>query len=222
MLVVDDDRIVAEMLSITLRSEGADVLAVGDAATAISVARRHRPDVIVIDPRLPDMEATEILLRIRLQRPGALLLLATPANQKADRRGRITACDEYVSKPFCLEQVLLLIRSMLRRGAILDDDSARIVVGDLMLNEDSREVVRSGKRLLLSPTEFELLRYFARNPNRVLTRRQIVGLVWPYNFSGRLNVVELYVSYLRKKVDAERAPMIHTLRGAGYILKAAT
>jgi two-component system OmpR family response regulator len=140
-----------------------------------------------------------------------------------DRIGGLTAGgDDYVTKPFSLEELVARLRSLLRRsGATTYRNDSMLVVGDLTLDEDSHEVTRGGDIIHLTATEFELLRYLMRNPRRVLSKAQILDRVWNYDFGGQANVVELYISYLRKKVDTDRAPMIHTMRGAGYVLKPA-
>ncbi|MBP8919249.1 MAG: response regulator transcription factor, partial [Micropruina sp.] len=130
---------------------------------------------------------------------------------------------DYVTKPFSLEELIARLRGLLRRsGATTVRTGSQLVVGDLVLDEDSHEVTRGGDEIRLTATEFELLRYLMRNPRRVLSKPQILDRVWNYDFGGQANVVELYISYLRKKIDAERPPMIHTLRGSGYVLKPAT
>ena len=130
--------------------------------------------------------------------------------------------DDYVTKPFSLEEVVARLRALMRRSAgIQRATSSVLVVGDLELDEDTREVTRAGEQITLTATEFELLRYLMRNPRRVLSKAQILDRVWNYDFGGQANVVELYISYLRKKIDAGREPMIHTMRGAGYVLKPA-
>ena len=140
-----------------------------------------------------------------------------------DRIAGLTAGgDDYVTKPFSIEEVVLRLRALLRRtGVTTEDSGAQIVVGDLVLDEDSHEVTRAGDPIALTSTEFELLRFLMRNPKRVLSKAQILDRVWSYDFGGRSNIVELYISYLRKKIDSGREPMIHTLRGAGYVLKPA-
>lgn len=221
VLVVDDERIVAEMVSMTLRCEGADVLTAGDAAVAISAARHHRPDVIIVDPSLPDADGVAFLHLLRDQQPGLLSLILSSDDGEPDRKVRFTAGDRWLAKPFSLEEVLSAIRMMLRRAGVeLQHNRAVMAVGDLVLNEDSREVSRAGADIQLSHSEFELLRYFVRNTGRVVTKQQILGRVWSYDYAGRSSVVELYVSYLRKKIELGRSPMIHTLRRTGYIFKA--
>lgn len=223
VLVVDDERIVAEMTSMTLRCEGADVVTAADGAHAISAARRTRIDLVVIDPRLPDMDGIRCLRALREQQPGILLLLLNATGREPDRIARATAGEHWLTKPFSLEEVLLKVRVMLRRdGVALCRNDAEFVVADLVLNEENREVSRADDEIHLSYTEFELLRFFMRNEHRVVTKRQILAHVWPYNFAGRPSVVELYVSYLRKKIDTSRTPLIHTLRRTGYMLKSPT
>jgi two-component system OmpR family response regulator len=215
--------VLAEMLSMALRYEGWDVDTAGDGRTAVTKARETRPDVVVLDVMLPDMTGLEVLRKLRAQVPGLPVLLLTAKDSVEDRIAGLTAGgDDYVTKPFSIEEVVLRLRSLLRRtGVSTGDSGAQIVVGDLVLDEDSYEVTRAGAPIMLTATEFELLRFFMRNPRRVLSKTQILDRVWSYDFGGRSNIVELYVSYLRKKIDSGREPMIHTLRGAGYVLKPA-
>lgn len=204
-----------------LRCEGADVVTAGDAAAAVLAARHHRPDVAIVDPRLPDADGVALLHLLRDQRPGLLLLLLSSDVGEPDRKIRFSAGDRWLAKPFSIEDVLSRIRMMFRRAGVeLLHNSAVMAVGDLVLNDDSREISRAGEDIPLSHSEFELLRFFVRNAGRVVTKPQILGRVWPYDYSGRSSVVELYVSYLRKKIEHGRDPMIHTLRRTGYILKA--
>lgn len=206
-----------------LRYEGWDIATAADGASAIASARENPPDVVVLDVMLPDMSGLDVLRRLREQIPGLPLLLLTAKDSVEDRIAGLTAGgDDYVTKPFSIEEVVLRLRALLRRtGVATEADGAKIVVGDLVLDEDSHEVTRGGELIALTATEFELLRFMMRNPKRVLSKAQILDRVWRYDFGGRSNVVELYVSYLRKKIDNGREPMIHTLRGAGYVLKPA-
>jgi two-component system OmpR family response regulator len=169
------------------------------------------------------MSGFDVLRRLRDARPRFPVLFLTARDAVEDRIAGLTAGgDDYVTKPFSLEEVVARLRALLRRaGAATAEEDARLVVGDLVLDEDSHEVFRGGEEVHLTATEFELLRYFMRNPRRVLSKAQILDRVWHYDFGGQANIVELYVSYLRRKIDAGRAPMIHTLRGAGYVLKPA-
>ena len=223
VLVVDDEAVLAEMVSMALRYEGWDVSTAGDGASAIASARSHRPDVVVLDVMLPDMSGLDVLRKLREQNPRLPVLLLTAKDAVEDRIAGLTAGgDDYVTKPFSIEEVVLRLRALLRRtGVATDDSSAQIVVGDLVLDEDSHEVTRAGDPITLTSTEFELLRFMMRNSKRVLSKAQILDRVWSYDFGGRSNIVELYISYLRKKIDSGREPMIHTLRGAGYVLKPA-
>jgi two-component system OmpR family response regulator len=194
-----------------------------DGISAIASARKEAPDVVVLDVMLPDMSGLDVLRKLREQIPGLPLLLLTAKDALEDRIAGLTAGgDDYVTKPFSLEEVILRLRALLRRtGVAAEPGAARIVVGDLVLDEDSHEVTRAGVEIALTTTEFELLRFMMRNAKRVLSKAQILDRVWSYDFGGRSNIVELYVSYLRKKIDSGRAPMIHTLRGSGYVLKPA-
>ncbi|MFE3262531.1 response regulator transcription factor [Nocardia sp. NPDC059091] len=223
VLVVDDEPALAELLALALRYEGWTVGTAGDGRTAVARARELRPDVVVLDVMLPDMTGLEVLDRLRHLLPDLPVLLLTAKDSVEDRIAGFTAGgDDYVTKPFSIDEVVLRLRALLRRAGIASEDSgSRLVVGDLMLDEDSHEVTRDGVDIALTSTEFELLRLFMRNPRRVLSKAQILDRVWSYDFGGRSNIVELYVSYLRKKIDSGRAPMIHTLRGAGYVLKPA-
>ena len=223
VLVVDDEAVLAEMVSMALRYEGWNITTAADGASAIAAARGTRPDAVVLDIMLPDMSGLEVLRRLREQSPHLPVLLLTAKDAVEDRIAGLTAGgDDYVTKPFSIEEVVLRLRALLRRtGVTTEDSGAQIVVGDLVLDEDSHEVTRAGSPIALTSTEFELLRFLMRNPKRVLSKAQILDRVWSYDFGGRSNIVELYISYLRKKIDNGREPMIHTLRGAGYVLKPA-
>ncbi|MCV7402835.1 response regulator transcription factor [Mycobacterium fragae] len=223
VLVVDDEAVLAEMVSMALRYEGWNIATAADGASALAAARAERPDVVVLDVMLPDMSGLDVLHKLREQNPKLPVLLLTAKDAVEDRIAGLTAGgDDYVTKPFSLEEVVLRLRALLRRtGVTTEDSGAQLVVGDLVLNEDSHEVTRGGEPISLTSTEFELLRFMMRNAKRVLSKAQILDRVWSYDFGGRSNIVELYISYLRKKIDNGREPMIHTLRGAGYVLKPA-
>ncbi|CKM46469.1 two-component system response regulator TcrX [Mycobacterium tuberculosis] len=223
VLVVDDEPVLAEMVSMALRYEGWNIPPAGDGSSAIAAARRQRPDVVVLDVMLPDMSGLDVLHKLRSENPGLPVLLLTAKDAVEDRIAGLTAGgDDYVTKPFSIEEVVLRLRALLRRtGVTTVDSGAQLVVGDLVLDEDSHEVMRAGEPVSLTSTEFELLRFMMHNSKRVLSKAQILDRVWSYDFGGRSNIVELYISYLRKKIDNGREPMIHTLRGAGYVLKPA-
>ncbi|WP_269854972.1 response regulator transcription factor [Streptomyces sp. RPT161] len=225
VLVVDDEPDLADVLSGVLRYEGWQVRTASDGASALAAARELRPDAVVLDVMLPDVDGFEVLRRLRAEQPQVCVLFLTARDAVEDRIAGITAGgDDYVTKPFSLEEVVARLRGLLRRAGMTrlrDEDGSLLIVGDLVMDEDAREVTRSGDLVELSRTEFELLRYLMRNPRRVLSKAQILDRVWSYDFGGKAHVVELYVSYLRKKIDAGRTPMIHTVRGAGYVLKPA-
>ncbi|MEU8344816.1 response regulator transcription factor [Spirillospora sp. NPDC048832] len=222
VLVVDDEPDLAEVLSRVLASEGWAVRTAADGAGAVAAARDFRPDAVVLDVMLPDIDGLQVLRRLRAEAPEVCVLFLTARDAVEDRIAGITAGgDDYVTKPFSLEEVLARLRGLLRRaGMTRQTESARLLtVGGLAMDEDAREVTRDGRLVELTPTEFELLRFLMRNPRRVLSKAQILDRVWDYDFGGQAHVVELYISYLRKKIDAGRTPMIHTVRGVGYVLK---
>ncbi|ORT57921.1 response regulator transcription factor [Streptomyces sp. CB03238] len=225
VLVVDDEDSLAELLSMALRYEGWEVRSAGDGPGAVRSAREFRPDAVVLDVMLPDMagDGPAVLSRLRRELAGVPVLFLTAKDAVEDRIAGLTAGgDDYVTKPFSLEEVVARLRGLIRRSpAAAGRGDSVLVVGDLILDEDSHEVSRGGRGIHLTATEFELLRFLMRNPRRVLSKAQILDWVWSYDFGGRANVVELYISYLRKKIDAGRAPMIHTRRGAGYLIKPA-
>jgi len=223
VLVVDDEENIAELLRMALRYEGWDVETALNGSKAVATAKRQRPDAVVLDMMLPDYDGMEVLKRLRTDQPDVPVLFLTARDSVEDRVAGLTAGgDDYVTKPFSLEEVVARLRALMRRaGARQAESDSTLQVGDLLLDEDSHEVSRSGEQISLTATEFELLRFLMRNPKRVLSKAQILDRVWNYDFGGQANVVELYISYLRKKIDAGREPMIHTMRGAGYVLKPA-
>ncbi|WP_327235713.1 response regulator transcription factor [Streptomyces sp. NBC_01317] len=221
VLVVDDEASLTELLSMALRYEGWEVRSAGDGAGAVRSAREFRPDAVVLDVMLPDMDGLAVLGRLRRELPQVPVLFLTAKDAVEDRIAGLTAGgDDYVTKPFSLEEVVARLRGLIRRsGAAATRSESLLAVGDLTLDEDSHDVVRAGRSIHLTATEFELLRYLMRNPRRVLSKAQILDRVWSYDFGGQANVVELYISYLRRKIDAGHPPMIHTRRGAGYLIK---
>ena len=223
VLAVDDEPSLTELLAVAMRYEGWDVTTAATGTDAVRAARAVKPDAIVLDMMLPDFDGLEVMRRIRTEQPDVPVIFLTAKDGVADRITGLTAGgDDYVTKPFSLEEVIARLRGLLRRsGATTVQPETQLVVGDLILDEDSHEVTRAGENINLTATEFELLRYLMRNPKRVLSKAQILDRVWNYDFGGQANVVELYISYLRKKIDAGRSPMIHTMRGAGYVLRPA-
>ncbi len=223
VLVVDDEQNIAELIGMALRYEGWDVHQALTGTKAVAAAREFKPDAVVLDMMLPDFDGMEVLRRMRSFDPGVPVVFLTARDSVEDRVAGLTAGgDDYVTKPFSLEELVARLRALLRRaGAQAVVHEHVLTVGDLTLDEDSHEVFRGGDEVALTATEFELLRFLMRNPRRVLSKAQILDRVWNYDFGGQANVVELYISYLRKKIDAGREPMIHTMRGAGYVLKPA-
>ena len=223
VLVVDDETALVDLLAMTLRYEGWEVRTASDGAAGLRAAKDFHPDAVVLNIRLPDLDGLEVLSALRKELRDVPVLVLTAKDAVEDRIAGLTAGgDDYVSKPFALEEVVARLRGLLRRAGVTAARSeSMLVVGDLTLDEDSHEVTRQGRSIHLTATEFELLRYLMRNPRRVLSKAQILDRVWSYDFGGQANVVELYISYLRKKIDADRTPMIHTRRGAGYLIKPA-
>ncbi len=224
-LVVDDESALADLLTMALRYEGWDVKAALLGHEALRITREFKPDVIVLDIMLPDIDGLDVLHRLRADGFDGPVLFLTAKDSVRDRVAGLTASgDDYVTKPFSLEELVARLRGLLRRSALamsaVEDPEVR--VGDLLLNEERFEVSRNGIPIELTATEFELLRYLMRNPRRVLSKAQILDRVWSYDFGGRSSIVELYISYLRKKIDSLGAPMIHTVRGVGYTIKAAS
>jgi two-component system OmpR family response regulator len=224
VLVVDDENNLTELLSMALRYEGWEVRSASTGMAAVRAAREFQPDAVALDMMLPDFGGMEVLRRMRADNPNVPVLFLTARDAVEDRVAGLTAGgDDYVTKPFSLEEVVARLRALMRRTAVMAEGAgSQLVVGDLVMDEDSHEVTRGGDPVNLTATEFELLRYLMRNPKRVLSKAQILDRVWNYDFGGQANVVELYISYLRKKIDVGHQPMIHTMRGVGYVLKPAT
>ncbi|MDP9882723.1 two-component system OmpR family response regulator [Sinomonas atrocyanea] len=221
-LVVDDEPSLSELMSMGLRMAGWSVQVAADGPSAVKAAREFRPDVLVLDVMMPGFDGVEALTRIRQFMPEVPALFLTAKDAVEDRiTGLAAGGDDYVTKPFSMEEVMLRLHRLVQRSGVAAQDDAELVVGDLVLNTDTREVTRGGDDIQLTATQFELLRYLMENPKRVVSKAQILDRVWQYDFGGQANIVELYISYLRKKIDVDRAPMIHTVRGAGYVIKPA-
>jgi len=224
VLVVDDEHSLTDLLSMAMRYEGWEVKSAATGHEALGLVRSFQPDLVVLDIMLPDIDGMQVLARLRQADEALPVLFLTAKDAVEDRVAGLTAGgDDYVTKPFSLEELIARARGLLRRARslVIDADDPLVTVGDLVLDEDSYEVTRGGEPISLTATEFELLRFLMRNPRRVLSKAQILDRVWSYDFGGSSSIVELYISYLRKKIDAGRAPMIHTVRGAGYMIKAA-
>lgn len=207
-----------------LRYDGWEVATAATGSEALEKVRSFDPDTVVLDIMLPDFDGMQVLSRMRNEGYLLPVLFLTALDSVDDRVNGLTAGgDDYMVKPFSLEELIARLRALVRRSQMMLDLNPDPVlrIGDLTLNEDSYEVERAGEPIDLTSTEFELLRYLMRNPRRVLSKAQILDRVWSYDFTGKPSVVELYISYLRKKIDAGRPPMIHTVRRAGYMIKAA-
>jgi two-component system OmpR family response regulator len=221
-LVVDDEPAISELVSMALRYEKFEVRIAASGRAAVAEAKEFNPDVIVLDIMLPDFDGLEVMRRIRADNADVPVLFLTAKDAVADRVVGLTAGgDDYVTKPFSVEELVARIRGIVRRSILASEahEDPEIVVGDLVLNEETYEVFRGDARVELTATEFELLRYLMRNPKRVLSKAQILDRVWSYDFGGRSSIVEIYISYLRKKIDTLGPAMIHTVRGVGYVLR---
>jgi two-component system OmpR family response regulator len=223
VLVVDDEVSVTDLLAKAFRDDGWEVVVAGDGRAAIRAAQEFHPDAVVLDVTLPDFGGLEVLRRLRAHSPQVCVLFLSARDAAADRIAGIAAgADDYVTKPFSLEEVVARLRGLLRRSGLAraaHDGDHHLAVADLTMNEDAHEVRRAGDPIDLTPTEFEVLRLLMRNSRRVLSKAQILDRVWDDDFGVQEHVVELYISNLRRKIDAGRKPLIHTVRGVGYVMK---
>ena len=226
--MVDDEPNIRELLSTSLRFAGFEVHAAADGNGALQLVRDVEPDLVVLDVMLPDMDGFTVTRRMRATGRHTPVVFLTAKDDTQDKvQGLTVGGDDYVTKPFSLEEVVARIRAVLRRtGVPAPEEEAVLHVGDLEMDEDSHEVRRSGVEVDLSPTEFKLLRYLMLNSGRVLSKAQILDHVWQYDWGGDANIVESYISYLRRKIDTLEVdgetlpPLIHTKRGVGYLLRA--
>lgn len=222
ILVVDDEPTIVELLSVSLRFQGFEVATASSGAQGLDVARTFRPDAIVLDVMMPGMDGFGLLRRLRADGVDAPVLFLTAKDSLDDKISGLTlGADDYVTKPFSLEEVVTRLRVILRRAGrgVAPEQSPRVKFADIELDDDTREVWKKGELVALSPTEFTLLRYFMVNAGTVLSKPRILDHVWNYDFGGEVGVVESYVSYLRRKVDTGETPLIHTLRGVGYVMR---
>ncbi|HEX3898221.1 MAG TPA: response regulator transcription factor [Mycobacteriales bacterium] len=223
LLVVDDEPNIVELLSASLRFAGFEVVTATNGQQALTMIASYQPDLVVLDVMMPGIDGFEVVRRMResQQRIPVLFLTAKDATE-AKITGLTLGADDYITKPFSLEEAIARIRAVLRRahggGEALRATSV-LRYGDLELDDSSHEVLKAGKPVTLSPTEYKLLRYFLQNPQRVLSKAQILDHVWHYDFDGDANVVESYVSYLRRKVDTTQPRLLHTIRSVGYVLR---
>ncbi|HEV8649031.1 MAG TPA: response regulator transcription factor [Actinomycetes bacterium] len=220
LLVVEDEPNILELLSASLRLAGFEVATAANGLEALQAAQRHRPDLVVLDVMLPDLDGFDVARRLRSGDVRTPVLFLTARDATEDKvTGLTLGGDDYVTKPFSLEEVIARIRAVLRRTRAGMPSPSRLRAADLELDEEGHEVWRAGSRVQLSPTEFKLLRYLMTNVGRVLSKGQILDYVWNYDFQGDSGIVESYVSYLRRKVDTVEPRLIHTIRGVGYVLR---
>ncbi|HEX6489091.1 MAG TPA: response regulator transcription factor [Candidatus Dormibacteraeota bacterium] len=219
VLVVDDEPNITELVAMALRYEGFEVRTAGNGRTALSVAAEFRPSLVVLDIMLPDVDGLEVLRRLgdANRRPPVIFLTARDSTEDKVK-GLTVGGDDYVTKPFSVEELMARVRVVLRRHGTKEHDVLRCA--DLEMDEEAHEVRRGDRMIELTPTEYRLLRYLLVNAGRVLTRSQLLDHVWSYDFGGDSSVLETYVSYLRRKVDNGSAPLIQTVRGVGYVLRA--
>jgi two-component system, OmpR family, response regulator len=222
LLVVDDEPNIRELLSASLRYAGFEVETAADGRQALAVADAFRPDLLVLDVMMPGMDGFAVVRRLRETGRHTPVLFLTARDAAEDKVSGLTlGGDDYVTKPFSLDEVVARIRAVLRRTAGVPrvEEAPRLVFADIELDEESHEVIKAGELISLSPTEFKLLRYLMANAGRVLSKAQILDHVWNYDFNGDANVVESYISYLRRKIDTTEPRLLQTIRGVGYTLR---
>jgi two-component system, OmpR family, response regulator len=221
VLVVDDEPNLAEVVTMALRFQGFTVETAATGREALAAVAKFKPHLMVLDVMLPDMEGFDVAKRLGAQRAGVPIIFLTARDATEDKvRGLSGGGDDYMTKPFSLEELVARIRTILRRTGQATPESSRLVFEDLELDEESREVTRAGAPIELTATEYRLLRYLMLHPRRVMTRAQLLDHVWDYDFGGDGRVLETYISYLRKKLDAHGKGLIKTVRGVGYALQA--
>ena len=220
VLVVDDEPNIVDVVSTALAHHGFDVTRADSGGAALTEVRERRPDAIVLDVMLPDIDGFEVARQLGGQRSGIPILFLSARDETGDKVRGLQAGDDYVTKPFSLEELVARLRNLMRRaGAEVPPAGHRMRFADLELDEETREVFRGSTRIELTATEYRLLYYLLSNPRRVLTRAQLLDEVWSYDFGGDARVLETYISYLRKKLDGHGPPLVHTVRGVGYALR---
>ncbi len=223
VLVVDDEPNITELVSIGLRYEGFDVSSAHDGRGALRAVRELKPELVILDVTMPDIDGLEVVRRMRAENIWMPVIFLTAKDAVEDKIAGLTVGgDDYIAKPFSLDELVARVRAMVRRNhlAARRDESGVLRYADLVLDEDRLEVSRGSRFISLTPTEFRLLRFLMLNAGRVLSKAQILDHVWQYDFGGDGNVVETFISYLRKKIDVEEPPLIQTVRGFGYTLRA--
>ena len=221
VLIVDDEPNIRDLLSTSLRFAGFSVHAVANGADAVHAAEKGEPDIILLDVMLPDMNGFSVTKKLRSMGINAPVLFLTARDETEDKiTGLTVGGDDYMTKPFSLDEIVARINAILRRTKAAEVEESVLEVGEIKINQDAHEVFANGTLVELSPTEYKLLRFLMSNPNRVLTKAQILDHVWEYDFNGEMGIVESYVSYLRKKLDPLTSePLIQTKRGVGYMYK---
>ena len=222
VLVVDDEPNIVELLTVSLKFQNFEVYSANSGNEALRIAREVNPDAYILDVMMPGMDGFELLAKLRQEGLDGPVLYLT-AKDGVDQRihGLTIGADDYVTKPFSLEEVITRLRVIMRRGGAAEESTndATMSYADLTLNDDTHEVTKAGELIELSPTEFNLLRYLMQNKEVVLSKSKILDNVWHYDFGGDGNVVESYISYLRRKIDTGETQLIHTVRGVGYVLR---
>ena len=222
VLVVDDEENIRQLLSVSLKFQGYEVETAADGPAALDLCRIAKPDVLVLDVMMPGMDGFGLMRRLRADGVEAPALFLSARDTVEDKINGLTiGGDDYVTKPFSLEEVVARLQVLLRRSGFDDQKraSSKIAFADIELDDETHEVFKAGELVALSPTEFTLLRYFMVNAGTVLSKPRILDHVWNYDFGGEVNVVESYVSYLRRKLDTGDKRLIHTLRGVGYVMR---
>jgi two-component system OmpR family response regulator len=221
VLVVDDEENVVHLVASALRFDGFEAVTADNGHSALVAVAEHDPDLIVLDVMMPGLDGLGVLQNLRSAGSTVPVIFLTARDTANDRvNGLRSGADDYVVKPFSVEELLLRVHAVLRRTAAEEDRDGVLKIADLELDENSHEVTRAGEEIHLTATEFELLRYLMRNERVVLSKSQILDRVWKYDFNGHSNIVELYIGYLRRKIDHVEPKLIHTIRGAGYVIKA--
>jgi two-component system, OmpR family, response regulator len=220
ILVVDDEPFITDLLSAALRFEGFHVEVAGSGREALQVAAPGRYDLVMLDVMMPDLEGTEVCRRLRENGVAVPVVFLTARDSTEDKVYGLGMADDYVTKPFSLEELVARVRAVLRRSGHEGPDAAELRFADLVMNVDTHEVWREGRSIELTATEFRVLQYLLEHPRRVVPKSEILDHVWEYGFEGDANIVETYISYIRKKLDESGGlPLIHTVRGVGYSLR---
>ena len=220
VLVVDDEASIVDAVATALRYEGFDVLEALGGRAGLALAQSEQPDLIVLDVMLPDVDGFEVARRVRADGLATPILFLTARDALDDKvEGFSSGADDYVTKPFSLAEVVMRVRAILQRTAPADRGTQQLTFADVVLDSDTREVWRAGEPIELTATEFNLLQFFMLNPRRVLSKPQILDHVWHYDFDGDSNILETYISYVRKKLNRHGPPLIHTVRLVGYVLR---